>query len=687
MKQDLLFEIGLEELPARMVDSGMANLKAKGEELLAEYRLDHGEIMVWGTPRRLTLYVRDVACRQADLVEEAKGPAKKIAFDEEGRPTKAAIGFAKGHGIPLEDLEVRSLPQGEYVFAQIKKAGLPAIDVLPQFCTRLIDSLSFPKNMRWGSYDYRFARPIRWLVGLFGDQLIPFSVAGVDSGRTTRGHRFIHPQPVELTRPDEYLEVLERAGVLVDPQLRRERIKQQIEEAAQEAGGQVLLDEDLLAEVTNLVEYPRAIWGEFDASYLSLPREVLITPMREHQRYFPVLDGQGRLLNRFITVANGQGDRQKVRQGNEKVLAARLADAQFFWETDQRLPLADYVERLDQIVFQEELGTVYDKVQRVQSLVDKLAAELKVGQETKGIAIRGAYLAKADLVTNMVGEFPELQGVMGREYALRSGESPEVAQVVYEHYLPRWSGDRLPESTPGAIVSIADKLDTIVGCFAIGLLPTGSQDPYALRRQALGIINIMLEQSLDVSLPSLIKLAAAGYDRTIEASSVEEVHRFFMGRLRGILSERGVRYDVIDSVIAVEQEHLPQIIARTEAIQQVLSAPEFEVLLTACQRVGNLASKAEDEQLDPQLFQEPEEVTLYESYLDIRSKVEKAVSGQDYRGALQVLAQLKEPINAFFDAVLVMSDDPAIRKNRLALLKALTNLFQRICDFSLIVGT
>lgn len=684
--RDLLLEIGTEELPAHVVDLGTMQLKAKAKELLADYRISHGPVSAWGTPRRLALYVSQVEEKQADLLEEVKGPPANIAFDQEKQPTKAALGFAKRQGVPASELVVKKTVQGEYVFAQRKQQGLASREILRELLPQLIAALSFPRTMRWGTGDFRFPRPIRWLAALFNDEVIPFTIAGIESGNVSWGHRFHGSGPVPITA-STYLDDLRRSHVIVDGGERRQSIIRQVEEAAKACGGQVLWDEGLLDEVTNLVEYPIAVWGEFESDMLEMPREVLITPMKEHQRYFAVTGPQGELLPKFIAVANGgKNNLPEVRQGFERVLAARLADAKFFWQVDRKTPLEGYVEKLKGIVFQEALGTMHAKTARIVDLAVMLAKELG-WEEDLSVVQRAAKLSKADLVTNMVYEFPELQGVMGREYALRSGEPPAVAKAIYEHYLPRFAGDELPETVPGMIVSIADKMDSIAGCFAVGLVPTGSQDPYALRRQALGIIQIILNKKLDLPLTSLIHWAQAGLADQVEATpqTAQQIGEFFLGRLRGVLTGEGIRYDVIDAVLAVESDRLPDLMARCQAVTRALDSEGMARLLIACERVANLAAKVDDRRLDPELLAESAEKELYQVYRHVNDEVAKMLSAADYHGILAELVSLAQPIDAFFDQVLVMVENEDLRRNRLALLGILTDLLTCVADLRLIV--
>ena len=481
---DLLLEIGTEEIPAKFMPQSLAQLAKITKEKLDENRLGYGKIAVWGTPRRLSLYVYDLADCQSDLAEEVRGPAVKAAFDQEGKPTKAAVGFAKGQGVEVESLITKDLPNGSYVFALKKAQGLAAQQVLPEILPQLVLSLHFPKPMRWGYNETRYARPIRWIVALNDEKIIDFAIENIKSGRFSRGHRFLGSDKIEIAKAQDYLAKMEENYVIVDPKKREDMILEQIHELEKTVDGTAQIDEDLLEEVVFLVEYPTALMGNFDPSYLIMPEQLVITPMKEHQRYFPVLKGH-HLMPKFITVRNGDSQYLDIVQaGNEKVLVARLDDAKFFYTEDLKVNLHDNIPKLKTIIFQEKLGTVYDKTQRVKKGVENIADLLKVGFEVKERAALAADLCKSDLLSNVVYEFPELQGIMGEKYAFAQGEHPLVAKAISEHYLPRFAGDEIPLTFEGLILSIADKLDTICGCFAVGIEPSGSQDPYALRRQA-----------------------------------------------------------------------------------------------------------------------------------------------------------------------------------------------------------
>ncbi|MDQ0286708.1 glycyl-tRNA synthetase beta chain [Desulfofundulus luciae] len=690
--QDFLLEIGMEEIPARFLNPALEQLKELAANLLRENRLPFGEIKTYGTPRRLVLYVYNLAGVQESLIQEVKGPAVKVAFNPAGEPTRAALGFAKSQGVDVSQLVVKNLGPVEYVFAVKRQEGRPTTEVLAGLCPSLIAGLHFPKPMRWGALEVRFARPIRWLVAIYGDQVIDFSYAGLRSGRITHGHRFLSQGPLEIPRAGKYFEVMERGRVVVDTDRRRQMIWNQVQELAARVGGQVEPDEELLTEVTNLVEYPVALCGSFDESFLQLPAEVLVTSMREHQRYFPVMDSGGKLLPRFIAISNGSEEHlDTVRAGNEKVLRARLADAAFFWKEDLATPLADRVEALKKVVWQESLGTVYDKVERLIGLSRYLARVLAAGEKETAQVLRAAYLAKADLVTSMVYEFPELQGVMGREYALASGEDPAVARAIYEHYLPRFSGDELPVSTPGRILSLADKMDTLVGCFAIGIEPTGSQDPYGLRRQALGVCHICLEGELILSLRGLIEQAYEQYRGRVELKLgreqvISHLMDFFAQRLKGIFADRGLSYDTVEAVLAAGFDDLAGAWQRAQAVEIFRDEPHFEAVLTAFTRAHNLSRKHGSTTVDPAALVHPAEAALYQKLKEVQEEVARNLVARDYRGALAAMASLRPGVDQFFDAIMVMVDDERIRNNRLSLLKGVAALALGVADLSKLVA-
>ncbi|MFA7466795.1 MAG: glycine--tRNA ligase subunit beta [Desulfotomaculaceae bacterium] len=691
MAKDFLLEIGVEELPARFLMPALEQLRELAQTALTDHRLAHGEIITCGTPRRITLYVREVADKQESLAQEVKGPAVKVAFNAAGEPTRAALGFARSNGVPVDNLVRRSVGPVEYVFAIKKEEGLTAGEVLPFLAPALVTGLHFAKPMRWGSLEMRFARPIRWLLCLYGDNVVGFELAGLQSGRHTFGHRFLSTGRLEVSGAGAYFDIMRKANVVVDVNERREEIKRQVIAVAGQEGGRADIDSELLEEVTNLVEFPTALCGSFDEGYLEMPEEVLITPMREHQRYFPVRGRDGRLQARFIAVSNGGTDNINiVRAGNEKVLRARLFDAAFFWQEDLKAPLDEKVEGLKKVVFQESLGTIYEKVQRITALADFLAGRLDASPAERKDVLRAALVSKADLLTNMVYEFPELQGIMGREYAQRSGESAGVSKAVYEHYLPRFAGDKLPNTLPGRILSIADKIDTLAGCFGVGIQPTGSQDPYALRRQALGICHIIIEGGLVLSISELINQAYSGYAERVAMKLsldkvISELDEFFRQRLRGLFNESGLPYDTVDAVLATGVDDIFGTWLRGKALQQFRAEPAFDALLAAFTRAYNLGKKAPHDRVDQAFFETDTEKELYRAFQAASVAVEKCLASRSYARALAYVAELRLPVDRFLDDVMVMVKNEQVRDNRLALLKQIADLTGCIADLSKIV--
>lgn len=684
MSKTLLLEIGTEEVPAHVMPGILSQLKENAAKTFDELRIEYKNIKTLGTPRRSALLVEGLAEQQADLSKENRGPAVNIAFDADGKPTKAAQGFARGQGVKPEELVTKD----GYVYAMVHEKGGQTVDLLGETLKGLVDGLNFPNNMHWADLDYKFIRPLRWLVALYGQDVIDFEVANVKSGRTSRGHRFLSEGDFEIANAEDYVEACRKASIIVDQNERCEMIRQQIAEVAAANGGQAEVNEDLLEEVLYLVEYPTALCGKFDEKYLALPAEAVITPMRDHQRYFPVLK-DGQLLPLFITIRNGGKEHlETVQHGNERVLRARLEDAQFFFDEDRKNTLEQHGEKLKTVVFQDGLGTIYDKALRLEVLAGYIADAIGANEQDKKDAVRAAKLAKADLVTGMVTEFTELQGVMGREYALLDGETKAVAQAIDEHYMPRFAGDSQPASVAGRIVSLADKIDTIVGTFSRGLIPTGSQDPFALRRQALGIVNMLKEAQYHISLSQLVakamellKIADAGQQAKLQ----NDVADFMKLRLKNVLADAGIRYDVVDAVF-VTVDDIYGVFLRAQAVNEAVKQ-DMEKTIQAFVRTGNIARKAEDVQaaVEADILAEQVEKDLYKAYEVAASKVEKEIATQDYAGAIATLSQLAAPIDAFFDGVMVMDKDEKIKNNRLGLLKLVDNLICQVADFSKIV--
>jgi len=684
MAKDLLLEIGTEEIPARFMSGALHQLEKIAKVKLAELRIGHREIQVVGTPRRLVLVVRDMAKDQTDMRSENKGPSIKIAFDKEGNPTKAAQGFARGQGVAATQLVVKD----GYVYAMVHEVGKPVTELLSDMLTNIIDSLTFPKNMRWANLERRFVRPIRWLLALYGSQIVPFTVAEVEASNKTRGHRFLSKGEFVISSVEEYFTVLADNYVMVDQEVRRQVIREQVEKIAISQGGTATIDEDLLEEVVYLVEYPTALCGKFDPEYLSLPPEAIITPMREHQRYFPVFSPEGALLPVFITVRNGNTEHLDiVRHGNERVLKARLADAQFFYEEDKKIKLIDRLGKLKTIVFQDGLGTLHDKTIRIEGLAVAIASAIGVADRVHPVIKRSAILAKTDLVTGMVCEFTELQGTMGREYALLNGEEPEVAQAIFEHYLPRFAGDILPASSVGRVLSIADKLDNIVATFSRGLVPTGSQDPYALRRQALGIVNILIDGKHHVSLGAMLlnTMNLLGIDESKQEKLQTDIQEFFRLRIKNVLADEKIRYDMIDAVMAVGTDDIYDTWLRAKAMELEGTGAGMQKAVQAFIRISNLLKHVTTEVIDEALFVVSAERSLYQEYITTRQAIDDMLVAKNYPGVLSTMVHMAQPIALFFGEVMVMDEDIAVRNNRLALLKAISNLTAGVADLSKII--
>ncbi len=691
MAQDFLLEIGTEEIPAKFTPGALKQLEEQTKSRLTELRLGFTSLATYATPRRLAVLVSGLIEKQEDLKAEIKGPAVKLAYDSEGTPTKAALGFAKGQGVAVDDLFVQEVNGVPCVFARKFKVGQGTPTLLPQLCLDLITSLHFPKPMRWGSLDFRFARPIRWLLALYGQEVVPFGFVGLESGRMSRGHRTLTSEPLCLGRAGDYVEVLRQAYVIVDQAERRSRIWEQIQTLAQNVNAQVFEDQELLAEVTHLVEYPTALLGEIAPRYMHLPEPVLTTPMREHQRYFPVRQSKGKLLPYFITVRNGDAtDLMKVKAGNEKVLKARLEDAAFYYREDQKVKFADLVPKLEKIVYHEKLGTVKQRVERISELSSFISKLLDLDTQQAEIVKRTAFLAKADLVTLMVYDFPELQGIMGADYAASSGESPEVCRGIVEHYLPRFAGDTLPTSLAGQIVSIADKIDAIVGAFGIGIQPTGSTDPYALRRQAQGVVSILLDAEWDLSIDLILAEAFklfANQSTTLKAFDelILILRDFFAQRLRFILQEQGFRYDNVDAVLAQGSEFLYRCSKKARVLVDKRAEPRFVAYHQAYIRCNNLTKKGLPQVLETKLLVDEVEITLSKEILARRERFDDFLGKSEYEQAFELAFELVPLVEALFQAVMIMVEDENLKHARLALLRQCVEMLGIIGDLSFLV--
>ncbi len=683
--KELLLEIGTEEIPAGFVPQALSDLERLVRKEFEGNRIDFEGMQTLGTPRRIVLFIESVSEKQRDEEVKKIGPSRQAAFDASGRPTRAAVGFAKGQSVSVESIEVIQTEKGEYVCAVKKEIGKPTLEILPLLLPGIILSIPFQKSMRWAEGSIRFARPIHWILGLLGGEVIPFQLGEIRSGNITYGHRFMHPDPIEVKDFKNYLQRMGEASVIVDPAERKSRIEAGMIRQGARVSGRVLKDEDLLNEVNFLVEYPFPLCGSFDEKFLSLPREVVIHSMKEHQRYFPLMDDHGRLLPHFIFVSNiVPKDEKVVVKGNERVLKARLSDAAFFFEDDMKITLEKRVELLKKVVFQAKLGTSYEKVVRFKNLAS-LIVEC-IDPKLRQAVERAALLCKADLVTGMVGEFPKLQGIVGREYGRLSGEKAEVYEAIYEHYLPGFSGDRLPSSPVGDIVSIADKMDTIVGCFSVGLVPTGTADPFGLRRQALGIIRIILEKEYTLSLVELIEKSGEQLKEKMERPFTEmktDILDFFRIRYQNFLLDKGYPFDVIEAVLSTSFDQLLDVQRRIDALKEAKEWKDFESIVIGFKRAMNILKGAPSGKgINPSLFSEPAEKNLYQAFVDAKGKIDQLLNQKDYAASLLEMTQMKKPIDDFFDGVMVMVEDEAIRNNRLALLDAIGRLFLRFADFS-----
>jgi glycyl-tRNA synthetase beta chain len=677
MAKDLLFELGVEEMPSAYMPKALDDLSQLARKKFDEARLHFSDLKVYGTPRRLTLYISSLEENQQAALIETRGPKKAIAYDKKGRPTKAALGFARGQGVKPEDLIIKEVDGVEYIFASKEESTRPSTEILGDLLQDLVYSLVFPKSMRWAYYNTRFARPIRWILALFGEQVVELQIENIKSGRITFGHRFLGQGPLEVKKASEYFQALSENYVVLDQDERRALIWQQVQDTAQAHGGSALENSELLEEVTYLVEYPQAFFGQFSDSYLEVPPEVLTTSMIEHQRYFPVYEQGGQLMAGFIGVRNGTDYcLDLVRAGNERVIKARLEDALFFWKEDTKKPLEDMVPRLAEVLFHERLGSIMDKVERLSVLASYLGQKLALSSENR--IARAAYLCKGDLVSSMVYEFPELQGIMGRYYAHKSGEEAEVSQAIFEHYLPRFAGDQLPQTHTGIVLSLSEKIDNLIGCYAIGIKPSGSQDPYALRRQALGIVNIIIDHELNLDLGQVLAQAYTGFqgiepEQDMEVT-VSEVLDFIGQRLRGVLLEKGLAYDVIDAVLSIDKSNINDIYQRVVALQQFKNEAEFADLMVVFNRSHNLSKKWHSNQVQIENLVDPSELKLLERVRLLQSELGAYIKTASYDQALHSLASLRPAVDEFFNAVMVMVEEEALKNNRLSLLKSIADL-------------
>jgi glycyl-tRNA synthetase beta chain len=684
--KDLILEVGTEEIPANFLPPALHDFGEKGRQLFESQRLAFKEMQTFGTPRRLVLSVIGLSEAQAESQSEVMGPPKTVSYDATGQPTAAALGFAKAQGVAVSDLQVKKTQRGEYLCAIQQAPRQATFKLLNNLLPQLISSLTFPKTMRWNEEGTRFVRPIRWILALYGKEIVPFRYAGVQSGRLSHGRRALGNKPVVIKNVSSYQQQLKAHGVIVSVSDRLASTLKQLDRLARDIGGVLPDDRELLEQTVFMVEEPVALRGNFDPLFLSLPKEVLISAMREHQGYFHLQDRNGKLLPHFLCVIDGKAAGRLVQAGNERVLRARLADGRFFFEEDQKRKLVALVDDLKKVTFQESLGSLFDKVERLTALSVYLASELDPG--LKEIVQRAAYLSKADLLTGMVGEFPKLQGIMGGEYARLQGEPASVAAAIKEQYLPRFAGDELPASTGGKILSLADKMDTIAACFGIGLVPTGSEDPYGLRRQSLGMIQILVHGGHRLSLVGFANEAIVRLQGRIKKDPTDlrhELRDFFLQRLESYLLAEGFRYDLIAAVLARRADDPYDVTVRMKALADFRSQSDFKNLVLTAKRLGNILRETSPGQIHLELLNEPAEKKLHDALTKIQPQIEIKIREHEYDEVLRLLTKLHEPIQLFFEKVLVMAPEAQIRQNRLTLLHLVRILFDQLADFSQVV--
>ncbi len=684
---ELLFEIGTEEIPAGYIQPALDFLKSEAEKKLKELGLSFSGFKTFASPRRLTLAVDYIEERQADRTLEHVGPSTSAGYDGDGNPTKAAIGFARSKGLEPADLQVIKTAKGEYLMAVEDVQGKETISLLPGVLKSLICELVFPKSMHWAETTMTFVRPIQWLVALYGGQLVDLTFEGVTAGTTTRGHRFMSPEVVEVTGSDQYISTLADKYVVVENDKRRLLVISEVERAVRERSGiedaQPVLHEGLIDTVSNLVEKPYGICGSFDEKFLKLPDEALITSMREHQKYFPVADKEGKLLPRFVAVNNTDiKDIDLAASGHERVLRARLEDGLFFFNEDKKRKLSDRLHQLEGIIFQHQLGTMLAKSKRMEKIAAMLADEIQPA--LKDITMRAARLAKADLLTEMVGEFPSLQGIIGSEYALNDGEDKAVAQAIHEHYMPVRAAGELPASLPGAFVGLADRLDTLAGCFAIGERPTGNKDAFGLRRQAIGLLNILKGLNINISLPTFVKAALASYEDLINVQdhAADEIVAYIQLRFENEQVASGLLQEVVDAATATGFDNPLDCLERIQALNSIRNQEDFAVLASAFKRIRNIIKDNTATQVDPNLLSDAAEKDLYATLETVRAKTLPLLEQKQYDKALLEMLEMKSPVDRFFDDVMVMAEDAGIRQNRLNLLTALGELVLQVGDIS-----
>ena len=689
MEGEFLLEIGTEEIPAGFFATARESLLELFSKAFDSAQIAHGSINVYATPRRIIVSARDVARSQATKEIEKTGPPKSSAFDDNGNPTKAAIGFARSQGVDVADLIIVKTAKGEQIAVRKVEGGLPTVEVLASFIPDLLEKISFPKTMRWMDLEVRFARPVHWIVALFEGEIVPFTFGNIQSRNSSRGHRFTHPQAFRVSSLDELQTALAAQGVLIGPEARKNQIRTLIGEIATREGLQVFEDDDLLDEVTFLVESPYPLMGRFPQEFLELPASILTTCMKKHQRYFSIRDDSGKITNRFIAVNNTPvKDPAASIAGHERVLKARLEDARFYFREDRKQPLVNRLEALKGVVFHSRLGTAFEKVERFRRLAGKLA-EVYAPEKTREVD-RAALLCKCDLETGIVYEFPELQGVIGSHYAQMDGELEEVSTAVREHYLPAHAGDSLPQGMIGSLISVADRMDTIVGCFSVGLIPTGAADPYALRRHVLAVIQIIMNLNQPLELNWFVResLNLLNEKRTRDAHQVEEdVLEFMRTRFVNFHTSQGFPLDAVEATVRARFNDLADARRRVEALSEWKARDDFDAIMIGFKRVVNILKDAAYSKISEKRLVEPEEKDLYRAFQGVTHRAAPLIQNGDYATALEIVAELKAPIDTFFDKVMVMVEDEELRKNRLGLLREIADFFERIADFSFIGST
>ena len=684
---DLLFEIGMEENPARFLEPALNDIKNNISKFFREERLKYDDISVYGTPRRLVLFVKNLIEQQEDVNEVVLGPSITVAY-KDGELTKAGLGFLKSQSADPSSIQIIENEKGKYISLKKYIKGKETKEILPDILKKLVLNLAFPKSMKWSDKSLRFARPIEWFLALYGNEVIDFEIEGIKSSNKSKGHRFFGKE-FEIKNIDEYFTKIRENNVIIDIQERKNLILESINKSLND-GEKVDINDALLSEVTNLVEYPYPIIGNFNPEFLAVPQEVLIITMQVHQRYFPIIDSNGKLLPKFIVIRNGIDYSENVKTGNEKVLSARLADARFFYDEDLKIKLSDNIEKLKTVVFQKDLGTIYEKIERMEEISNFIINKLNL--KNKEDILKVVKLCKADLVSNMIGEkeFTKLQGFMGAEYALKQGEKNNVSLGIKEHYYPRFQGDILPTTTEGIVVGIADRLDTLVGCFGVGVIPTGSKDPFALRRAALGILNIMLSSKLDIDINDLLELSLNIYDRNKILKSDREIVRkdvldFLKQRLLNILSEMNHNKNIINSVLNVQFDNPTDILNKVKIIEEYLEKEEFRKLLLAVKRVYNISDKTIEINVEENLFENEFEQKLWSASKKLDDETRSFVERREYKNYMESLLEITDVIDDYFANVKVMSDNEKVKKNRISQLNYLIEVFSRIFDISLIL--